>query len=386
MLGFYRKAVVIFICLTALTAFLAYICIERFFINDILLPADKSALPWKFESLTDVLRGGSSSMSVIQDVDSLDFEYYLTEDIMFPYVTAVIAFDELENAKKLIDLSRYSTATFRVKCTPHNILGFFVYSFDADVTDPGVFYSYRVASAVFSCREESSDVEIDLKHLQVPLWWLELANVDVSDQRYWLDKVVAIGFDASWQGPLKTQARVNISKLTLRGRDWRYAWLFAGLAAFIWGGFSIWFFKQYTLSLIADVKNKLEKGRPLLAYQQLSIEPHRDKEKSQVLRFMATEYMNPDMGLEFAIAALGINRIKINEILKNELGMTFNVYLNKLRLTEAARLLSEDDKANVAKIAHSVGYNSVSYFNKVFKNEYGYTPKKFKSNAGRTAQ
>ena len=180
MLGFYRKAVVIFICLTALTAFLAYICIERFFINDILLPADKSVLPWKFESLTDVLRGGSSSMSVIQDVDSLDFEYYLTEDIMFPYVTAVIAFDELENAKKLIDLSRYSTATFSVKCTPHNILGFFVYSFDEDVTDPGVFYSYRVASAVFSCREEPSDVEIDLKHLQVPLWWLELLQIDLN--------------------------------------------------------------------------------------------------------------------------------------------------------------------------------------------------------------
>ena len=93
---------------------------------------------------------------------------------------------------------------------------------------------------------------------------------------------------------------------------------------------------------------------------------------------MATEYADPDLTLEKAITILGINRTTINEILKRELGFTFTAYLNKLRLTEAARLLSEKDNASVAEIAHSVGYNNVSYFNKLFKNEYGYTPKTFK--------
>ena len=114
-----------------------------------------------------------------------------------------------------------------------------------------------------------------------------------------------------------------------------------------------------------------------MAYRQLSIEPHRDKEKSQVLRFMATEYKNPDMSLEFAVAGLGINRSKINDLLKDELSMTFNAYLNKLRLAEAARLLSRQGEINVTEIAYSVGYNNVSYFGKLFKNEYGCTPGKF---------
>lgn len=378
MLEFYRKAVLIFLALMILTVFFAYICVERVFISDPLLPAHESRIPWKFETLTDVLRGGSSSMSVTDATRSLDFEYYLTDDIMYPYVTAIIAFDELEGAKHLVDLSRYSTATFEAKCVPHNVLNFFVYSFDEDITDPGTFYSYRVASASFSCNEEQSMVKIDLKHLQVPSWWLEMSNADISDQSYRLDKVVAIGFDAARQGPLKTLSRVNVSQLVLHGHDWRYAWFFAGLSLIIWGGFSSWFFRQYTLSLVADVKDRLKKDRPLLAYQQLSIEPYRDKEKSHILRFMATEFANPEMRLEFAMAALGINRIKINEILRNELGMTFNVYLNKLRLSEAARLLSEDDTTSVAEVAHSVGYNNVSYFNKLFKNEYGYTPKTFR--------
>ena len=37
------------------------------------------------------------------------------------------------------------------------------------------------------------------------------------------------------------------------------------------------------------------------------------------------------------------------------------------------------EEANVAEIAYSVGYKNVSYFNKLFKEEYGCTPKTFKS-------
>ena len=62
-----------------------------------------------------------------------------------------------------------------------------------------------------------------------------------------------------------------------------------------------------------------------------------------------------------------------------ELGLTFSSYLNKLRLTEAARLLAENEDANVSEIAYSVGYNNVTYFNKLFKQEYGCAPKTFKS-------
>jgi YesN/AraC family two-component response regulator len=131
--------------------------------------------------------------------------------------------------------------------------------------------------------------------------------------------------------------------------------------------------------LIAGVKDKLQQDLTLMAYRQLSVEPQADREKVLLLGFLATKYADPGLNLKKAITTLGINRIKINEILKNELGLTFTACLNKLRLTEAARLLSENDKANVAEIAYSVGYNNVIYFGRVFKNEYGCSPKAFKS-------
>ncbi|HEX7028248.1 MAG TPA: AraC family transcriptional regulator, partial [Gammaproteobacteria bacterium] len=160
MLEFYKKIVVTILGLVVLTALLAYACIERVFVSDALFPANKSVIPWKLETVTDVKSGGSSSVSVTEDTYSLDYNYHLTEDIMFPYVIAVIAFDELENAKNLVDLSKYSTATFRVKCAPRNVLTFYVHTFDEKVTDPGDFYSYRIAAALFSCHEEWSEVEI----------------------------------------------------------------------------------------------------------------------------------------------------------------------------------------------------------------------------------
>ena len=48
--------------------------------------------------------------------------------------------------------------------------------------------------------------------------------------------------------------------------------------------------------------------------------PYEDNEKNRVLRFIATQYANPAMNLEFSIAALGISRMRINEWLKEELG------------------------------------------------------------------
>ena len=56
------------------------------------------------------------------------------------------------------------------------------------------------------------------------------------------------------------------------------------------------------------------------------------------------------MRVRAVVQAAGVNRNKVNEILKAELGFTFTGYLNKLRLTEAARLLAEKGSATVSEI------------------------------------
>jgi AraC-like DNA-binding protein len=385
MLEFYKRATLIFFGLIILTFVWALISLNQIFLRDMLLPARGSVIPWRLVTVTDMEKGGTSTISVNDSNSSLDYDYVLTGAVEYPHVTAIVAFTGLTNDPHLADLSRYSTATFRVKCAPHNLLAFHLHSFDPLVTDPGNFSSYRIAEALFTCHEEWSDIEIDLKHLSVPDWWLQAFKLELSSQNYFLDKVAGFSIGASRDGPIDTSANITISELTLRGRDWRYAWSFSGVLVLVWVCFIFWLFRQYTRSLIRDVKDKLQQDRPLLAHQQLSTEPQQDRDKILLLRFIATEYADPDLSLEKTITTLGINRIKINGILKQELGLTFTAYLNKLRLTEAARLLSENDNANVAEIAFLVGYNNVTYFNKLFKDEYGCSPTRFKDIRRRTS-
>lgn len=128
---------------------------------------------------------------------------------------------------------------------------------------------------------------------------------------------------------------------------------------------------------MVQITEKIQQERPVIAYQQLPDDTKQDREKNVVLRYMATNYAKQDLNLDSVVADIGVNRTKINAILKEELGLTFSAYINKLRLTEASRLLLKKE-ASVAEIAYRVGYNNASYFTTVFKKEYGCTPGDFR--------
>ena len=62
---------------------------------------------------------------------------------------------------------------------------------------------------------------------------------------------------------------------------------------------------------------------------------------------------------------------------KKHIGMTSVEYINNYRLERSAYLLSSTDKS-IMEISMDVGFNSVSYFNKLFKIKYKLTPKEFR--------
>ncbi|MFP5392304.1 MAG: helix-turn-helix domain-containing protein [Gammaproteobacteria bacterium] len=222
-------------------------------------------------------------------------------------------------------------------------------------------------------------MELDLTRLETPQWWFDMFHLDLSRQDYVLNQVPKIGFHTTFQSPANIAATVTITDLVLKRRDVRYLFLLAAGLMLGWGSYAVWFFRQHARALTEDVKDKLQKDRPFVAYQQLTLAPHRDREKAAVLEYIGAHYSNSALDIESVVERTGVNRSKINDILKSELGLSFSAYLNKLRLTEAARLLSEQGSATVAEIAYSVGYSNVSYFNKLFKEEYGCTPKAFRT-------
>jgi AraC-like DNA-binding protein len=102
--------------------------------------------------------------------------------------------------------------------------------------------------------------------------------------------------------------------------------------------------------------------------------------KEQVIHYISQEYKNSELSQEDIAKALGITSRKIGSILKDEFGLGFKAYLNKIRLSAVTHLLKETEEP-VSQIAYDCGYNNISHFNRVFKEAYGVSPQGYREGA-----
>jgi AraC-like DNA-binding protein len=377
MYEFYKRALLACLGLLAASLLFSYFCLTRSYLHLPMLPMQDSPLPWRPVPSWEVRPDGPVSMRIEDDAQRLRYEFRLSNTAEQSFGALELIFRDRKGQPAHVDLSRYSSLSLRSRCAPANTLMLSVFSFERAVKDRE-YLSYRPSMAYFPCNKSDSKVEIDLTRLETPQWWFFQIKKDLARQAYTLDKVSKLAIGSTYQTPRGVALAVEISELELQGRDYRYLTLLAVVLCLSWGGFGLWFFLRYARVLVDDVRGRLQKDLPFVAYQQLSLEPHRDKEKTTLLQFIGSKYADPALELDTVVEQTGVNRTKIGELLKAELGYTFSGYVNKLRLTEAARLLAEKESAAVAEIAYSVGYGNVSYFNKLFKEEYGCTPKAFR--------
>lgn len=62
---------------------------------------------------------------------------------------------------------------------------------------------------------------------------------------------------------------------------------------------------------------------------------------------------------------------------KKATGKTYSDYLNELRINEACRLLVQSEKT-ISQISFDCGFETLSYFNRVFLNKKGFTPSTYR--------
>lgn len=102
--------------------------------------------------------------------------------------------------------------------------------------------------------------------------------------------------------------------------------------------------------------------------------------KDRALR-RVTEYINENfcslLTLDIIAEHTGLSRYYISHLFKELLYTTFINYLNELRLSRAALLLTTTNTP-VIEIAGKSGFNNISNFNRAFKMYYGITPSKYR--------
>ncbi|WP_428240762.1 helix-turn-helix domain-containing protein [Gynuella sp.] len=385
---FYRKALLCVSVLIVLSVILLYAGWLASTHETAFLPGENSDINWFYgieppdQQQGDkvfVLNSGETSQPIT-------FDFLVSTEERYPYTSFIVNLSDPQDVSDLVDLSVYSRVSFRVKCEPKNILVFALYTYVDNVTKLAKPETYRVNLDFLTCNKQSSKISFELTDLDSADWWLERYGLAYTDRTADLRRAHGFSINNSLQSPRGSRSRIEISDLVLVSENYSYFWCSVAITVVAWLALAYFFMRLYVQEKIRRAKEQINTNRPLIAYQKLSIKQQSDDPKSALLSHIAVEYINPEINIESTAVTLGTTRTKINKLLKAELGLTFTAYVNKLRLAEAARLLIEEEHLSVKQIALGVGFANVTYFNVLFKKEYGCAPKTFRLNSFRAPE
>lgn len=101
----------------------------------------------------------------------------------------------------------------------------------------------------------------------------------------------------------------------------------------------------------------------------------------KAIDYMKRNYSNK-LTLEETAAYINLSPSYFSKVFKEELGCSFNTYLNELRIEKSKAILLSGS-ASIVEICDLVGFEDQSYFTKVFKKITGVTPGKYRERRGR---
>ena len=92
-------------------------------------------------------------------------------------------------------------------------------------------------------------------------------------------------------------------------------------------------------------------------------------------------FLNHDLTLESVASELNVSKGHLSRLVNSNMDMSFNSYVNTLRVNEAKiHLLNMDDfEESISRVGLKSGFNSKSTFYASFKKLTGLTPNQFKN-------
>ncbi|MDQ0973661.1 two-component system response regulator YesN [Neobacillus niacini] len=133
----------------------------------------------------------------------------------------------------------------------------------------------------------------------------------------------------------------------------------------------------YEIDSLKELKRWLAQMLETISFDLI----HQDKKDVNSYVLMAKEYVKKNyqerITLEDISHRLFLHQAYFSAIFKKETGQNFIDYVNQIRVDKAVQLLKNTDY-KIKVISDMVGFQSHSYFNKVFKNETGVTPVVFR--------
>jgi transcriptional regulator GlxA family with amidase domain len=133
------------------------------------------------------------------------------------------------------------------------------------------------------------------------------------------------------------------------------------------------------------VRNILESRRKLRERfsRQVSVNPKEitvtstdERFLQKALTIMENNMSNADFDVEAFSKDIGMSRAQLHRKITALTGLSTNEFIRSLRLKRAASLLIQHE-GNISQVAFEVGFGSLNYFTKCFRDFYGKTPTEY---------
>lgn len=105
---------------------------------------------------------------------------------------------------------------------------------------------------------------------------------------------------------------------------------------------------------------------------------HADERITQIIQYINENYNNIS-DIETIARRFYISKYHLCRFFKKNLGIPLVTYLNTIKIREACAMI-KNGRTNLTEVAMGCGFNSSSYFCKVFKKEKGISPTQYKRN------
>ncbi len=296
--------------------------------------------------------------------DKLVVEYELSPSFGEPFA-GVYIYDS-SSAHGTFDLSKYDYLTLRLTSVHGKRIPISL----AVVPDSNIYpelkehISYSVLVDHYG---RDTIYHIPLSSFKIPSWWFRehhLTHLKESVQDFSNVKSIIIG---SCQAlPPNVKDVTSVAQLTFESSN--NTLITVSLVALL---------LLVGLAFYNNSHRKEKNKSRVIDYKPLKIVKEKNKDLERVVNYIAGKYSDQELGLQQIQTALGLGGKAISKLIKDEYSLSFNDYLNQLRITEVKRLLKETNLP-VSEIAYNVGYGNISHFNRVFKNLTGQSPKQFR--------
>ncbi|NWG28180.1 MAG: DNA-binding response regulator [Ignavibacteriaceae bacterium] len=127
------------------------------------------------------------------------------------------------------------------------------------------------------------------------------------------------------------------------------------------------------INIRRKLQEKFSKGDFLARRTDKKLKSIDEKFLAKVLEVIERHISEEDFSIEECSSEVGLSRTHFHKKLKALVGKSPSQYVRTVRLYRAKQLL-EGAVGNISDIAYSVGFSSLSYFSRCFKEEFGHTP------------